>query len=85
MYRNELSMTEELRDNIWDGLEVRITEKERSVFSVKDIEKETLIPYGGFEFFWERYSEVTKIDSDCVIVNGLSPGKRLLIDGEVST
>jgi hypothetical protein len=53
---------------IWDGLEVRMTEKGRSVFAVKVIEKETLIPYGGFELCWERYSEVIIIDSNCVIV-----------------
>ena len=53
---------------IWDGLEVRMTEKGRSVFAVKLVEKETIIPYGGFELCWERYSEVIIIHSNCVIV-----------------
>ena len=32
-----------VKEYIWDGLEVRITEKGRSVFAVKFIEKESFI------------------------------------------
>ena len=38
------------------------------MFAVKVVEKETIIPYGGFELCWERYSEVIIIHSNCVIV-----------------
>jgi hypothetical protein len=69
---------------IWDGLDVRITEKGRSVFAIKVIEKETLIPYGGHEIFGDRYSEVCKIDKDCQwIVAGKKTG--VSADSEIIT
>ena len=57
---------------VWNGLEIRMTHKGRSVFAVQPIESETFLPYGGVELNESKYKEVSKIDDDC----------RWLVDGQ---